>query len=198
MNIQITTRSLDLTPDQRAYIEDKLNNIVHLGKELEDPANLARVEVDYREVENAEKRVTIEVTLNVPHSIIRVTQDSSTVEEGMDLAAEKMRRQIERYRGKLHQRNKEENTAPIPNNELEGMTQQEAENIPKITKRKRFTLYRQMHEDEAIEQMKLIDHDFYLFWNQDTNRFSVVYKRKDGSYGIIEPKIETNNPEGNI
>lgn len=192
MQIQITARSLTLTEDQRTYIEEKISALQHIGKELADPSNIARVEVDYHEVADLEKRVVIEATVNVPYSVICASQDASTVEEGVDLIVEKLFKQIERYRGKLQRRNKEGVWLPIPKDEFERMAAEEVEKLPKITKRKRFSLVKQMHEEEAIEQMELIGHDFYLFWNRDTNRFSVVYKRKDGTYGVIEPKIETN------
>ena len=64
--------------------------------------------------------------------------------------------------------------------------------IPKVLRRKRFSATAPMTEEEAIERMELVGHGFFIFNNMDTGRFSVVYKRDDGYYGIIEPKLETD------
>jgi len=192
MQIQIAARSLKLTKAQQSYIEDKISHLAHLGKELEDPANLARVEVDYQEVDNAEKRIKVEITLKVPNKVIRASQTASNLEEATDLVEKRLRSQIEHYRGKMHKNDKTATEEPIPVDEFDTLAQAEFDSMHNITKRKRFSLVKQMNEEEAIRRMNEIGHDFFLFWNKESNRFSVVYRREGGSYGIIEPKIETN------
>ena len=73
----------------------------------------------------------------------------------------------------------------------ESLVEEEFE-IPKILRRKRFSNSQPMTEEAAIEQMELIGHGFFLFNNADTGRFSIVYKRDDGYYGIIEPKMDND------
>ncbi|MBI5421921.1 DUF362 domain-containing protein [Candidatus Peregrinibacteria bacterium] len=98
-----------------------------------------------------------------------------------------MQRQIDRYKAKIHHLDHK----VVRMKEVE-MPKEEGFEIPKILKRKRFSKSEPMSEEAAIERMELVGHDFFLFNNADTKRFAIVYKRKDGYYGIVEPKMEND------
>ena len=122
----------------------------------------------------------------LPNSVIRSEVHGATVEETVDLSVEKLKKQIERYKTKKHRRNTEGKW--IPESTLENATKDALteEMIEGIVKRKKYDDVEPMREDEAVEQMELLDHDFYAFVNQDTDLFSVIYRRNNGEYGLIE------------
>ena len=101
------------------------------------------------------------------------------------MAVEKLRKQLERYKSKKNRRDKSGKW--IPASTLENSLAPETGNqVHSITKRKSFVDMNSMHEEEAIEQLELLGHDFYAFINSDTNKFNVVYRREDGSYGLLD------------
>ena len=95
---------------------------------------------------------------------------------------------MNRYKSKIQRSNKKATGKAM---EAAKKTEEEFE-IPKILRRKRFSATAPMTEEEAIERMELIGHNFFLFNNSDTGRFSIIYKRNDGYYGIIEPKMDND------
>ena len=93
-----------------------------------------------------------------------------------------MDRQIEHYKGKLYDKRR---GSPLTKSELSG----EAETAPpSVVKVKRFAV-KPMSVEEAIDQMKLLGHDFFLFFNAENEELNLLYRRKDGNYGLIEPEL---------
>lgn len=131
-------------------------------------------------------RDIIEVTIEVPGSIIRVEEYSEDMYASIDLAIDVVERQVRKYKSKLQdqQRNRDsirfENIVPLEEKEDEQV---------KIVRRKRFDM-KPMMEEEAILQMELLRHNFFVYLDATTNEVSVVYKRKDGNYGLIEPQLD--------
>ena len=131
-------------------------------------------------------RKTIEVTINLPGTIIRAEESSDDMYASIDRAIDVLERQIRKYKTRLQKRYQNgktirfENVMPLP--------QDKSTKKPKLVRRKRFNLKPMSHE-EAILQMELLGHNFFVFVDADTDDVSVVYKRKDGNYGLIEPQI---------
>jgi putative sigma-54 modulation protein len=121
----------------------------------------------------------------VPRAVIRAEVYSVTVEEGIDLAVDKLKKQIERYKGKKNRRDKGGKWIPASTLEQISSAQTGLE-ITQIAKRKTFVSMEPMHEDEAVEQLELLGHSFYAFVNAENKRFNVVYKREDGTYGLLD------------
>ena len=125
--------------------------------------------------------------------MIRAETRNSTIENAVDECVGKIKVQIERYKAKIHRSDKKTAGQKIEEMPSAEMPAKEEEfEIPKILRRKRFTDSTPITEEEAIGRMELIGHGFFLFNNSDTGRFSIVYKRDDGYYGIIEPKMDTD------
>jgi putative sigma-54 modulation protein len=99
----------------------------------------------------------------------------------IDAIVDKMYRQIVRYKGKRYGRGRGPGEMP-PVEEFE------EEEPPRIVRTKRFQVA-PMDEEEAIEQMELLGHDFFIFFNVDANGINVIYRRKDGNYGLLEPEL---------
>ncbi len=129
----------------------------------------------------------IEVTINLPGTIIRAEESSDDMYASIDKAVDVLERQIRKYKTKLQRRYQNAETIRFEN--VMPLTQEkEDDDKPKLVKRKKFTLKPMSHE-EAVLQMELLRHNFFVFIDADTDLVSVVYKRKDGDYGLIEPQV---------
>ena len=131
-------------------------------------------------------RKIIEVTINLPGTILRAEESSDDMYASIDKAVDILERQIRKHKTKLQKRytNGEtirfENIVPL-NDELEM-------DRPKVVRTKRFDM-KPMNVEEAILQMELLRHNFFVFMNADSDDLNVLYKRKDGNYGLIEPEF---------
>lgn len=185
MKIQFVSQSISLGDNQKDYISSKIENLQKYEERISDEATTVRVDVETTKVKSGDQKISTQITMHVPGAMIRAEVKGMTVEETTDLAVEKMKKQIERYKTKKHKRDNAGNWIPgeSDNESQEGLS---AEEIEGIVKRKKYTDVSPMREDEAVEQMELLGHDFYAFMNQDTDMFSVVYRREGGDYGLIE------------
>lgn len=186
MQITIFNKSVHLNDQQKEYIQDKIGHLEHLGERVGDESTQARVDIESNNVKTSNKNISLQVTLFVPHAVIRAEIFATTVEEAVDLALEKLRKQIERYKGKKNRRDQTGRWIPASTLEEISSTQEGSVEVSQVTKRKAFSSMEAMHEEEAIEQMELLDHSFFAFINSETGKFNVVYRREDGSYGLLE------------
>ncbi len=98
----------------------------------------------------------------------------------IDLVVEKLEKQVDKYRTKIARRIRTTAT-PLP-------VVEEVSEVPKVVRNKRFPM-KPMHVDEAILQMNLLGHDFFVFTNAESELVNVVYRRRDGNFGLIEPQV---------
>jgi len=187
MNYNFHTQGFRLAESQEDYAREKLSHVLKNAPRSEDESTIVKVDVEKTKLSSEDQRFLVEVTAHLPRTVIRAEVFASTVEEGIDNVEEKLRKQVERYKGKMHRRN--DVGEWIPESTLENFeTEMSEESTSPIAKRKRYESTRKpMTEEEAIENLELLGHDFYLFENADTGRFSVLYRRYEGNYGIIEP-----------
>lgn len=192
MQIKIYQKNITLTDSQCDYINNKIFHLATHEHRVGDEATEGRVDVEFHDLKTSDRNIVMQITLSVPKSMIRAEVYGKTVEEALDLAVEKLDKQIERYKSRLHRRNKKGEW--IPTSTLENIKASSSAEIPadpsplvKIMKRKVIEKGRPMHEEEAIEQMELLGHEWFAFENLDTGRFSVLYKRHEkGGYGLVE------------
>ena len=132
------------------------------------------------------ERQKIEVTIPVKGDIIRSEQESNDMYVSIDLVEEIIERQLRKYKNKLIARHQE---GGIFEHEFyEGEDVAEDENEIKIVRTKKFG-FKPMYPEDACVQMELLGHDFYVFCNAETDEVNVVYRRKNGSFGLIEPEF---------
>lgn len=132
-------------------------------------------------------RHTIEVTINLPDTILRAEEETYDMYESLDRVVDILDGQIRKHKGKL--KAKYRNTETIRFENIASLTEAEKkEEGPKIVKTKRFLL-KPMTSEEAVLQMELLNHDFFVYMDGDTGETNIVYKRKDGNYGAIEPEF---------
>ena len=185
VNLTVKGRNLVLTDAIGAYAEEKLGK---LGKYL---ANGARCEVEMWTEKNPSiaANQVVEVTIFTKGPVIRAREASPDIYASIDLVFAKLERQVKKYRGKLVARSQgghkevlvaEGFQVPEETEEPEAET-----SSPQIVKTKQFMI-KPMTPEEACLQLELVGHDFYVFTNAETGETAVVYRRRDGNYGLIE------------
>lgn len=183
MEIEIYGRNFEITDRISDYVKKK---VVKLDRFLSD-IDSGRVDLAFnKSARNASDRQVAQITLRGKGFTLRTEEGADDVFAAFDAAIEKMQRQIERYKGK-HHRGRGDGTpasqvVPEPN-----LVEEEPALI--IARRKQFTLV-PMDEAEAIEQMILLGHEnFFIFYNANTSSVNVLYRRRDGTYGLIQPTV---------
>lgn len=176
MEIKIHGKNLELTEALRQYAEKKVSKI---GKYFEHEPLEAQVSMS---VERGLHIVDITVAIN--GLLLRGEEKSGDMYASIDSAVEKIERQIRKYKTRINRRLREENRVILP---AAGEKVEEAPE-PVIVRTKRFAV-KPMSVEEAVMQMDLLGHDFFVYFNSETEEVNVVYKRKDGNYGLIEPEF---------
>lgn len=187
MQLQLFCEGVNLMEQEREYITKKILHLEKYASDLIDESSSVRVDVRHNKLKHSGKLFLVQVTLFVHPSILRAEESGTTLEESVDLVEEKLKKQVERYKGKHHRRG--QGGEWIPESTLEQLTHAQNEAplaVTQIMKRKKLNDLQSMHEDEAIEQLELIGHDFFIFNSKDTGLISVAYRRKDDTYGVIE------------
>lgn len=171
---------------------------MHVREELEEYAKSKLEKYEKYFDENIEVHLTFsyrdriqifEVTIPLKRGVvIRAEEEAETMEAAIDMALDKVGRQIRKHKSKLEDKYQSSESIrfesiPRYENEIE-----EEEEEKKIVKSKRFGI-KPMDPEEAVLQMQLIGHDFFVFLNARTDEVNVVYTRKDGNFGLIEPYI---------
>jgi len=167
----------------RRYAEKRL-------KKLERLLDGEDIEVQVAVLTNR-GRYTVEVTVFVEGYILRGEETAETTHSAVDLVLEKLERQVEKYRTKLIKKKRLEGSelkGKIVSQPPEEEGAEEGED-QKVVKVKRFPV-KPMSVEEAILQMDLLGHDFFVFANAETEKVNVLYRRKDGRYGLIEPEFD--------
>jgi putative sigma-54 modulation protein len=180
MQFQVKGRNLEISDALRSYAEEKLGK---LERQLTDP----RVELELAVEKNpsiAENHVA-EATIWTNGPVLRAREASSDMRASIDQLVEKLERQVTRYRTRARSRRRRAARANEPASETIPVVADEAE--PLIVKTKQFAV-NPMSPEEAVLQLELIGHDFFVFRDAASGEVNVVYRRRDGDYGLIEPQ----------
>ncbi len=175
MRFIISGKNIEVTEGLRSAVENKLQRLDKFFAEDTEVIITLSVERD---------RQKIEVTIPMKGQVIRAEQDSMDMYVSIDLVVDIIERQIRRYKTKLM--NQKLNGAEFKKEFFEEDEDDQDEQI-KIVRSKKFAI-KPMDVEEACVQMELLGHAFFVFRNADTFEVNVVYKRKNGTYGLIEPE----------
>jgi putative sigma-54 modulation protein len=182
MHVELQARHFDLTEPIKDYVEKKVGR---LDRYLPD-IHATSVELERDSTRSQGEVFVAEVTVWVDNAVLRAEEMNADVFTAIDVAGDKIFRQIEKYKGKrLNRWHGRAETAPAADGLME------AEAAPRegsVVRRKRFRVYA-MSEDEAMEQLDLLGHDFFIFVNGETGEMNVIYRRKGGDLGLIEPSL---------
>jgi putative sigma-54 modulation protein len=188
LEVEIYGRNMEITERVQEYVQKK---VVKLDRYL-NGVDEARVDLAYvKSARSAADRQVAQITIRGKGIILRSEERSDDIYSALDAALEKLQRQMERYKGKHHHGRGDGRSA----SEVAGTPTSEAEEAeageqaPVIARRKHFIIT-PMDEMEALEQMVLLGHeDFFVFFNVSTNSVNILYRRRDGTFGLIEPEI---------
>lgn len=175
VDMSITGRNIEVSPSLREYIQRKLGKLPRLLPPITD----FQVEVRREETRSPDHRYIVQATLNSAGTLLRGERRAENIYTAIDEVTEVMERQAERFKGKLYQRGKRgaARLAPPP-----------PPPPPPIARVKRFPV-RPLSVEEAVEQMELLGHDFFLFVNPVSGNLNLLYRRREGGYGLIEPEV---------
>ena len=177
MRLQIKGRNVEVSESIRNYAEQKLSK---LDRQLHDAAQVELELIVERNPSIAANHVA-EATVWTKGPVLRAREASSDMRASIDQLTEKLLRQVKHYRTR---RNRRATPRAAFNGGVPLMTE-DAE--PQIVKTKQFAV-KPMTAEEAVLQLELVGHDFFVFRNADSEDVNVVYRRRDGGYGLIEPQ----------
>jgi putative sigma-54 modulation protein len=188
LDLQIQAKNVRLSDGAREYILKKHRRLERHLKGLSD----ARVELTGTSSRAKDERVTAQMTLSTGRHVLRGQERGPDVYAAIDAVADVMDRQIERYKGKVYrseQPRESVRAGAAPDEESpDGGERPPAFDEARVVRTKRFAVT-PMDSQEAIDRMELLSHSFFLFYNVDTEEYNVVYRRRDGDYGIIEAEL---------
>jgi putative sigma-54 modulation protein len=180
VRLQVKGKNVDVTDSLKDYALQKLGK---LDKHLNEAARL-ELELHVERNPSISQNQVAEATIWTKGPVLRARESSTDMKASIDMLVEKLERQARRYREKRRRGPGRGNNSHVE----EGIPVVADEERPVIVKTKQFAV-KPMTPEEAVLQLELIGHDFFVFQNADTNDVNVVYRRRDGNYGLIEPRV---------
>ena len=195
MDVLIKTKNVRLTDGLRDYIDKRVAKLDRLNERIIEAKLELRCEKNHS---GAEEKVA-QFTIVTGKTTLRAEEKNHDLHAAIDLVVDCMARQIQRFHDKkVFVRRRQRQLAALqaaPGNASNTASfglpldvEEEEAPVSTLVRRKRFKI-QPMGEDEAIEQMELLGHDFFVFFNPDDDQVNVLYRRKDGQYGIIQPDL---------
>lgn len=180
MKLQIIAKNnVEVSETMQEYVEKKVGKLSRYLPTLDE----GKVEISREGTKLPEQRFIVQVTIDSRGVLIRAQEKSKDMRTAIDKVVNVLSKRIERYKGKLYDKNRGVSFA----RQGAAIEEEEIEAPKRVVKTKRF-LVKPMPVDEAISQMELLGHDFFLFIDADTERLNLLYRRDDGNYGLIEPE----------
>lgn len=179
MRYSFTGKNINISDRFKEKIEAKINRISKLfPEETEAVVTLSKIKLDNK----------IEVTVKLPKRILRAEVTKNDMNAAIDEVVDVLESQMTRYKRRLIDKTRQDNSFADELRAFESVDEEyQEEGALKITRTKRFTV-KPMDAEEAVMQMEMLGHSFFVFRNAQTDEVNVVYKRKDGTYGLIDPE----------
>lgn len=182
MQLIITGKNMNVSTRTEDFITRKMDR---LERHLHEPFE-ARVELSQENARNANQRQIVQVTLSRNGTIIRAEERAADMKVAIESVVDKLDKQLRRYKDKQVRKRRaaDEVVQTVKDDQADGEIEEEG----RVVRTKRFRAA-PMSADEAIDQMELLGHSFYLFMNQESGDVNVLYRRNDGNYGVLEPQV---------
>ena len=176
MRVTIRGKNVEVTDALERYAEKKVEKLQKYFPGIKEAVVTQSVQ---------KNKHIVEVTLEGEGILLRGEERTDSMYASIDLVVEKLEAQVKRFKGKIIGRSHQDHP---PKEDLPEEAMEEQTEAPSIVRTKKFAL-KPMSPEEAAMQMEMVNHDFYVFMNSDTNLIGVIYKRHDGDYGMIEPEF---------
>lgn len=180
MTVRVHGRNMQVSPEVKTFAEDRLE---HAARIFDDGGS---VDIEFSESHNPriDDKYTVEITSHVAGHIVRIEADASDERSAIDTAADRYERQLRKLKERLIQRNRTPNKDLNPPGDYSDVSSDRGGGIVRT---KRFAM-KPMTAEEAVLQMEMLGHDFFFFLDAESDRHCVVYHRRDGNVGLIEPE----------
>jgi putative sigma-54 modulation protein len=186
MELSVNCKNIELTTRLQNYVEKKTSRLDRYMPNLKE----IRVDLSSEKTRSAVQRQVAQITVKDKRgTILRAEERNGDMFAAIDAVVDKLYRQIQRYRGKRRRKGRGiENVdeflgEPLPfDEEIE-------EGDSTIVRYKRFPMH-SMSPEEAVDQIELLGHDFFVFFNAEDNAMNVLYKRRDNGYGLLQPELD--------
>jgi putative sigma-54 modulation protein len=195
MKLVIQGKNIDITDAIHEYVHQKIEKAVNHFQTLTTEVD---VHLSVARNPRINPKQTAEVTIYVNGAVVRAEESSENLYASIDLVADKIARQLRKYKEKRH----EKNHNPIRTSEVlpeqpvaPALTNREPALPDEVIRMKYFAMP-PMTIEEALEQLELVDHDFYMFRNSATGEINVIYERNHGGYGVIQPRNGNGHTNG--
>jgi putative sigma-54 modulation protein len=194
MELQIKAHNMRLADDLRDYIEKRVNKLDRLNERIIE----AKFELRKEKTHHPTQRFVAQFTIATPRSILRAEEKNTDPNAAIDIVSDKMARQIKRFHERKIHRSKRsavnlgllaaDQSAELLPPALDDQDGDDEMTDGVVVRTKRFPIL-PMDTAEAIEQIELLGHDFFVYHNHETNQINVLYRRRDGQYGVLEPEL---------
>lgn len=187
MELLINGRNMEVTNRLRNYVEKKTGKLDRYMPTLSE----VRVDLSTENTRSAVEREVAQITIRDSRgTILRAEERSNDMFASIDAVIDKLYRQIKRYRGKRQRRWRSGNSEEFVGEPLPiAAAEYEEEEEPAIVRIKRFAMH-PMSPEEAIDQLELLGHDFFVFFNSEEAAINVLYRRHDDNYGLLQPELD--------
>lgn len=191
MKLVIQGKNIEITDAIHDYVEQKISKAVSHFKHL---TNEVDVNLSVARNPRISPKQSAEVTLYINGAVVRAEESSENLYASIDLVANKISRQLRKYKEKRQDKN---HPATKPNDafirqsvtsDVSSVLGNREPELPEEVVRTKYFAMPPMTVQEALEQLELVDHDFYMFLNSDTGQINVIYERNHGGFGLIQPR----------
>lgn len=171
--------NIEVTVAIREYAEKKLSKLERFFDNVPEATAHVNLKV------YTDKTAKVEVTIPLPYLVLRAEETSIDLYGSIDLVVDKLERQVRKYKTKINRKSREKGFAPTSSPSMIEEDLDESNGQLEIVRTKRISL-KPMDSEEAVLQMNMLGHNFFIFEDSETNGTSIVYRRKDGKFGLIE------------
>lgn len=191
MQLVIKGRNMEVNDRLREYVEKKIGKMTKFLPDVQE----IRVELAEEKSRKTSERQVVQVTMRSNGTLLRAEERNSDIYAAIDAVADKLHGQINRFKGKRRRKMERAQVAQVEALEtefisaaMEPVAEEEEVFEGRIVRTKRFSMV-PMSEDEAIDQMELLGHDFFVFYNAASDSINVLYRRSDGNFGLLQPEL---------
>jgi putative sigma-54 modulation protein len=194
MQLIVQGRHVEVTDWIREYVEKKVGKLERYLPQVAE----ARVELAHNATRSAQDRYTVQITAWANGNILRAEESTGDIFAAIDATSDKMYRQIRRFKGRRFHSKRRAAANASAEAEMASMildaeearegTDEETEELGNIVRRKEFIL-EPMSEEDATAQLELLGHDFFVYYDLDVRAINVIYRRRDGQLGLLQPRV---------
>ncbi len=184
MNIVVRGRNLEVTSRLQEYVDKKVGKLDRFLPTIDE----ARMELSMEHTQSAQNSQIAQLTVRSRGRSLRAEERDQDIFAAIDMGYDKMQRQVSRYKDRLYGHGQPRSPEEVADQSMAGSEAEPEEPAGHIVRTKKFPVT-PMDPEEAVEQMEMLGHDFFLFFNSLTESINVLYRRKNGDYGLLQPEM---------